>query len=149
MADEKRYSIGEVAEAAGVSRRTVRYYVQRGLLPPPLGLGRGDHYTGDHLAVILQVKSLQERGFPLEEILLSMRGFQPPEPPLAQECDTGDEPTRPPERPEWAPGEAWVRQVILPDYELHARAGARPLTATELAALARAIKEIIRKGDER
>ena len=62
------YSIGSLAAAAGVSRRTVRFYVQRALLPPPEGLGRGAHYTGDHLACLLQIKGWQEQGVPLDEI---------------------------------------------------------------------------------
>lgn len=33
-----------MAELGGVSRRTVRYYVQEGLLSAPLGVGRGRHY---------------------------------------------------------------------------------------------------------
>jgi len=45
MADE-RYSVGELADLGGVSRRTVRYYVQEGLLPTPLGVGRGDAHRG-------------------------------------------------------------------------------------------------------
>jgi hypothetical protein len=37
LSQEPRYGIDELAERGGVSRRTVRYYVQRGLLPtqPP------------------------------------------------------------------------------------------------------------------
>ncbi|MBA2355458.1 MAG: MerR family DNA-binding transcriptional regulator, partial [Acidobacteria bacterium] len=38
------YAIGDLAALGGVSRRTVRYYVQGGLIPPPEGLGRGNHY---------------------------------------------------------------------------------------------------------
>ena len=34
MKDATTYSIGELAESAGVSRRTVRFYVQQGLLGP-------------------------------------------------------------------------------------------------------------------
>jgi DNA-binding transcriptional MerR regulator len=39
--DTARYGIDELAELGGVSRRTVRYYVQEQLLPPPLGVGAG------------------------------------------------------------------------------------------------------------
>ena len=34
--EEGRYDIDELADLGGVSRRTVRYYVQEGLLPAPL-----------------------------------------------------------------------------------------------------------------
>ena len=67
MADE-RYSVGELADLGGVSRRTVRYYVQEGLLPAPHGVGRGDHYGREHLERLLQVKALQEAGRTLDEI---------------------------------------------------------------------------------
>lgn len=61
-------SIGELAEAAGLSRRAVRFYVQRGLLPPPRGKGRGSAYTGDHLARLRRILDLQTAGHSLEAI---------------------------------------------------------------------------------
>jgi DNA-binding transcriptional MerR regulator len=63
-----RYAIDDLARLAGVSRRTVRYYVQEGLILPPLGVGRGNHYSGEHLEQILRVKALQEAGQTLDQI---------------------------------------------------------------------------------
>ena len=63
-----RYAIGDLARLAGVSRRTVRYYVQEGLIPAPLGVGRGNHYSRAHLDEILRVKAMQEAGRSLDEI---------------------------------------------------------------------------------
>lgn len=68
MTDAVRYAIGDLAELAGVSRRTIRYYVQEGLLPAPFGLGRGNHYGQEHLERLLRVKALQEAGRSLDEI---------------------------------------------------------------------------------
>jgi DNA-binding transcriptional MerR regulator len=68
MTDAVRYAIGDLAELASVSRRTVRYYVQEGLLPAPLGVGRGNHYGQEHLDQLLRVKALQEAGHSLDEI---------------------------------------------------------------------------------
>lgn len=65
---EERYGIGDLARLADVSRRTVRYYVQEALIPPPLGVGRGNHYGPAHLEQILRVKGLQEAGKTLDEI---------------------------------------------------------------------------------
>jgi DNA-binding transcriptional MerR regulator len=68
--DEKRrrYGIDELAGLAGVSRRTVRFYIQEGLMPAPLGVGRGSHYDHTHLNRLLEVRSLQESGRSLEDI---------------------------------------------------------------------------------
>ena len=68
MADDTRYAIGELAELGGVTRRTVRFYVQEGLIPAPFGIGRGNHYGPEHLGRLLEVKSLQEAGQTLDEI---------------------------------------------------------------------------------
>ncbi len=56
---QQRYTIGELAALTGVSRRTVRFYVQRGLIPPPLGAGRGSFYTDEHLGLIRGIRSRQ------------------------------------------------------------------------------------------
>jgi DNA-binding transcriptional MerR regulator len=65
---EASYAIGDLATLGDVSRRTVRYYVQEGLLPPPAGLGRGNHYGPAHLSALLRVKAMQEAGHTLDEI---------------------------------------------------------------------------------
>jgi hypothetical protein len=61
-------SIDELASQAEVSRRAVRYYIQRGLLPPPLGMGRGSHYSAEHLARLISLKEAQRGGRSLDEI---------------------------------------------------------------------------------
>ncbi len=74
MPEETRFAIGDLADRGGVSRRTVRYYVQEGLLPAPLGVGRGNHYGREHLDQLLRVKVLQESGLTLDEIRQSLAG---------------------------------------------------------------------------
>jgi DNA-binding transcriptional MerR regulator len=66
--EPSRFNIDELADLGGVSRRTVRYYVQEGLLPAPLGVGRGRHYGQAHLDRLLEVKAQQEAGRSLDEI---------------------------------------------------------------------------------
>ena len=80
MDEADLYGPDELADRAGVSRRTVRYYVQRGLLPAPMGIGRGAHYTAAHLERLLQIRALQGEGVPLDEIAerLDDRTVAPP-----------------------------------------------------------------------
>jgi DNA-binding transcriptional MerR regulator len=62
------YAIGELAGQAGVTPRTVRFYVAEGLLPPPEGAGRGALYTADHLRRLELIKLLKEEFLPLAQI---------------------------------------------------------------------------------
>jgi MerR family mercuric resistance operon transcriptional regulator len=63
------YTIGDVAEAAGVGVETVRYYERRGLVPQPgRGVGAYRRYGKDHVDRIRFVKRAQALGFSLEEI---------------------------------------------------------------------------------
>jgi DNA-binding transcriptional MerR regulator len=78
--DTKTYSVGELAEAAGVSGRTVRYYVQEGLLPGPVGLGRGSHYGQEHLDQLRRILDLQRAGHSLLAIRQVLAGKTVPPP---------------------------------------------------------------------
>ncbi|MBA1336295.1 MAG: hypothetical protein HPY66_2730 [Firmicutes bacterium] len=64
----KKYRVGELSKKAGVTKRTVHYYVNRGLIPPSEGSGQNSYYTDNHLVRILLIKKLQERFLPLEKI---------------------------------------------------------------------------------
>jgi DNA-binding transcriptional MerR regulator len=124
-----RYAIGDLANLGGVSRRTVRYYVQEGLIPPPLGVGRGNHYTAEHLEQLLRVKALQETGRTLDEI---RRALTP-----GRTRSTGEQPL--PLEPA-LPRSLWRRIPCAPGVELHVASTVRlppPARLRELAAWCR------------
>lgn len=61
--------IGELADAAGVSVQTIRYYERLGLLPRPERTPAGYRvFAGDAAARLRFVKQAQALGFSLEEI---------------------------------------------------------------------------------
>ena len=62
------YNIETIARMTGLTRRTIRYYVQRELIPKPEGGGRGHYYTDEHLRRIETIQKWQEQGVPLEKI---------------------------------------------------------------------------------
>jgi DNA-binding transcriptional MerR regulator len=123
MSAATRYAIGDLATLAGVSRRTVRYYVQEGLLPPPLGVGRGNHYAPEHLEQLLRVKALQESGHTLDDIRLALT--EKPRPLAAQ-----------PLRDEVAARSLWRRITLMPGVELHVASTLRLPTPAQLRELA-------------
>ncbi|HEX5088353.1 MAG TPA: MerR family transcriptional regulator [Nocardioides sp.] len=61
--------VGEVAEAAGVNKETLRYYERRGLLGRP-DRSPGGHRLYDEQAVVTLrvIKAAQRLGFTLEEV---------------------------------------------------------------------------------
>ena len=105
MSDDPRYSIQDLADLADVSRRTVRYYVQEGLIPAPLGVGRGPHYAQAHLQRLLQVKELQSSGCTLDEIRATVDG--------GAERRTTGETVALPDR------SLWRRLQLAPGIEIH------------------------------
>src|SRR5919206_4974502 len=68
---ERRYRIGEVAELVGPTPRTIRYYEEVGLLPPPPTHEKGRHRTYDEgdvarLQELIRLRDLL--GVSLEEL---------------------------------------------------------------------------------
>jgi MerR family transcriptional regulator, copper efflux regulator len=61
--------IGELAERAGITQRTVRYYETLGLLLPGERQGNGHHYYPEQAVLRLQkIDQLKRLGLSLEEI---------------------------------------------------------------------------------
>jgi DNA-binding transcriptional MerR regulator len=60
--------LNELCERTGVTPRTVRYYIQQGLLPSPGQSGPGAKYDRGHLSRLLLIRRLQQDHLPLAEI---------------------------------------------------------------------------------
>ena len=60
--------ISELAERAGVSVRTIRFYISEGLLPAPQAHGRYSLYDEEYLTRIELIKLLKNAYLPLKEI---------------------------------------------------------------------------------
>lgn len=73
--ENNSYRIGELAEKAGVTKRTVHYYISRGLLPPPEGAGLATTYSDEHLYRIMLIKKMQDEYLPLDEIRRRIRSI--------------------------------------------------------------------------
>lgn len=65
---DRTYRIEELAEAAELPVRTVRYYLQRGLLPAPEFRGPQTAYSRLHRLRLDAIRVLQERGLGLDAI---------------------------------------------------------------------------------
>ncbi len=132
MTEERdtRFGIKELAALGGVSRRTVRYYVQRGLLPSPTGTGRGSHYTQAHLDQLIQVRTWQEDGVTLAEIEQRLG--------LVPAPDKEDDPAA----IAVPDGTAWKRVVLHPGVELHVETQTR-LTEADAERILASIRSVL------
>jgi DNA-binding transcriptional MerR regulator len=80
-ADTQTWTLDELAAQADLSRRTVRYYIQIGLVDHPDGETRAARYTARHLEQLLQIRKWTEAGVSLERIRELLSGEVPPVPP--------------------------------------------------------------------
>lgn len=62
------YKVSELAEKAGFTKRTIHYYISKGLLLPPDGNGVNSLYNDKHLERLLLIKKLQSEYMPLNKI---------------------------------------------------------------------------------
>lgn len=119
--DEKNFSLDELCHLTGVQKRTVRFYIQKGLVERPIGERRSARYTDKHLEQLLTIQKWQDAGLSLDRIGQLLSGQ-----------DTDDVP--PMRR---LPGsiEVWSHLVITDGLELHVeptRAGLTPEASRKL-----------------
>jgi len=75
MPDDERFGLTELADLAGVTPRTVRYYLAQGLLPTVGQSGPGSKYHTGHLARLRLIRRLQAEHLPLAEIRRRLDGL--------------------------------------------------------------------------
>jgi DNA-binding transcriptional MerR regulator len=102
---EQEFSLSELCALTDLSLRTVRFYIQQGLVSRPHGEKKGAKYSKAHLDQLLSIKKWQAAGLSLERIreLLAKPGVNDVPP-----------------RPRW-PGmvEVWSHLHICDGVELH------------------------------
>ncbi len=136
---DEAIGIDELAVAAGLTRRAVRFYVQQKLLPPPNGVGRGRHYDQTHLKRLKEVMALQAAGHSLDAIRRLATG-EAVSPPGA--------PPRRARRPALS-AQLWTRVTLADGVELSFDAGKHQPDAEGLLALRDLAQRVFaRDGDD-
>jgi DNA-binding transcriptional MerR regulator len=135
----RRLSLDELSGLTETPRRTVRYYIQLGLVDRPIGETRAAYYTDRHIEQLLTIRKWTEAGLPLERIRQLLEGADPQVPP-------------PPPR---KPGSVEVRSHLVVDDGVElvvepGRAGLKPEVVRELfKAVLEAYGRIVNKENER
>lgn len=68
MNDRNELSLEQLAAAADLPLRTVRFYIQKGLLARPHGSTRAAWYDSEHLSTLLRIRKWSEAGLSLARI---------------------------------------------------------------------------------
>jgi DNA-binding transcriptional MerR regulator len=127
MNDPKRFTLDEIAALAELPRRTVRYYIQIGLVDRPHGVGKGAYYTQHHVEQLLLIRKWQLAGLSLERIgeLLKNQAAGPLPPA--------------PRRPGTV--EVWSHLVVADGVEVVLEPGRAGLTPEQVRAFFRAVAQ--------
>ena len=124
----KEWTLRELAAESGVPERTIRFYISKGILDPPLRGGRGAVYGPDHLARLREIRGLQAKGMMLADIA------RLPEPQAA--LGPADLP---------APS-AWESYAVAPDVIVLVRSESAPWRARRIRSALREFASRIRKN---
>ena len=84
---ETRHSIEDLARLTEFPVRTIRYYIEEGLVGRPVGEKRTAYYTARHLEQLLTIRKWQSAGLSLErirELLSEPDARDPPAAPAAR-----------------------------------------------------------------
>jgi DNA-binding transcriptional MerR regulator len=76
--EHKTFSLDDVCTLTDFSKRTVRYYMQLGLVDRPIGETRSAHYLQVHIDQLLSIKKLTDAGVSLERIREVLAGEESP-----------------------------------------------------------------------
>lgn len=79
--DGRRLTIGEVAEATGLSGSAIRYYERVGLLERPAREGGWRRYDRSAVRLLNAIRFAKRAGFSLDEIRTLLYGFPAETPP--------------------------------------------------------------------
>jgi DNA-binding transcriptional MerR regulator len=126
----ERYGIDDLSALAGVTPRTVRYYIAQGLVARPAGEKRGAYYVRRHLEQLLLIRRWTDAGLSLDRVRELIAGA--PEDPAPRRA---------------APGsvEVWSRMTLADGLELHLEPGRAGLTPEQVRTLVRGLTALYRQ----
>lgn len=75
----ERYSLSDLSDLTGIESRTIRSYIERGLLPGAEARGRAASYSSEHLSRLRVIQALRRArpGITLNEIRIVLQQMNP------------------------------------------------------------------------
>ena len=117
----QNFTLDEICALVEMNKRKVRYYIQKGMVERPEGIGKGAYYTHTHLEQLLAIRKWKAAGLSLERIQEILSGDQ--------DADQNHRPIPPPRPKKPGSVEVWSHLNISDGVELQIepkRAGLHP-----------------------
>ena len=121
-----RLTLDDLASLTGTTARTVRFYIQQGLVSRPEGAKRGAYYLRRHVEQLLMIRRWTDAGLSLDRIRELVAGAPEDPPP---------QPARP------GSVEVWSRVTLADGLEIHLEPGRAGLSPEQVRALVRGIAD--------
>ncbi len=135
--EQRHYSLDELCSLTDISKRTVRFYMQQGLVDRSEGQRKGAYYLERHLMQLLEIKKWQQAGLSLERIKQIIR----------DEKDNGLIPPIQPQQP--GSLEVWSHLNIADGIQLQIEPGRSGLSPEQIRKLLKSVtKELNRISGE-
>ena len=115
----RTYSLDELCTLVELPKRTVRYYIQLGLVDRPVGETRAAHYSSRQLEQLLSIRKWSQAGVSLERIRELLDGAPPAVPSRPRASGTV---------------EVWSHLVVADGIEITLEPGRAGLTAEQARA---------------
>ena len=126
----ERLSIDQLATLTGLTARTVRYYIQQGLVSRPEGAKRGAYYEQRHIEQLLLIRRWTDAGLSLDRVRELIAGA--PEDPPRRAVRAGSV-------------EVWSRVTVADGLEVHLEPGRAGLTPEQVRAFIRGVTALYRQ----
>ena len=138
----QQFTIDAICALVEMNKRTVRYYIQKGLVDRPEGVGKGAYYTHTHLEQLLLIRKWKAAGLSLDRIQDILAG--------GKDIYHGDRPVPPPLSTKQGTVEVWSHLYVDDGIVLHIEPGRAGLRPDQVRVLFRDVMHLYKKirGEE-
>ena len=134
MKNQTTFSLEQISTLVELPRRTVRYYIQSGLVDRPEGIGKGAYYTDQHVEQLLMIRKWQLAGLSLKRIAeLLKQQASGPLPPTPRRAGTV---------------EVWSHLVVTDGVEVNIEPGRAGLSPEQVRVFFQQVTKIFKQIQE-
>ena len=134
MKNQTTFSLEQISTLVELPRRTVRYYIQSGLVDRPEGIGKGAYYTDQHVEKLLMIRKWQLAGLSLKRIAeLLKQQASGPLPPTPRRAGTV---------------EVWSHLVVTDGVEVNIEPGRAGLSPEQVRVFFQQVTKIFKQIQE-